>query len=289
MKMQSNNTNEVNWAFCQSNSDLILACGLKSILSSSLIDSINEIQSSHGNYLISYKEIHYYIGEAKDLKKRIRQQYDEKNSTFYNNYVDSRKHYEVGKIPILDFELEIIYTKIGRKEIEEFGMVNLPTKLNKFERGKRRIVKIDIEKNIWNDVQAEFEKLLIEGEEEFFKKPINAWNSAFPKTLPGVYMVVNSTDDIIYIGESSDISERYSTHGSSTYFSALRRHIGTELLGLKFIDSKKRKFNDFEDHKVTNYLRECKYRSMLVSFGRFELEEYLIRKYSPLLNRKGNE
>jgi predicted GIY-YIG superfamily endonuclease len=278
---------EINWNYCQSNSDLILACGISSLLSSTPIEAINELQNSYGNYLISYKGTHYYIGEGKDLAARIKQQYNEKYSTFYKSYLDSRKHYEVGKIPILDFELKIIYTTIGRKEIEEFGMINLPTKLNKFERGKRRIIKIEIEKNIWNDVQAEYEKLMIEGEKEFLKQYSTTWNNAFPKALPGVYMVVNSTDEIIYIGESSDISERYSTHSSTTYFSALRRHIGTELLGFNFIDAKKRKFNANEDSKVTDYLRACMYRSMAVSFGRFELEEYLIRKHKPLLNRKG--
>ena len=287
--MGNNITNEIDWSFCQSNSDLILACALQQLIHSFSIESIDQVPNSYGCYLISHKGTHYYIGEAKDLNKRIRQQFDERYSTFYKNYINTRKHYEIGKIPILDFELRILDTKIGRKEVEEFGMVNLPTKLNKFERGKRKIIKIEIDENIWKNVQAEYERLLIEGENYFLTKPFTDWNRATPKSLPGVYKVANSKDEIIYIGESSDIYERYITHGTTTYFSALRRHIGTELLGLSFVDPKKRKFKDSEDFRVTNYLMGCKYRGLPVNFGRFELEEYFIRKHNPLLNIKGNK
>lgn len=44
-----------------------------------------------------------------------------------------------------------------------------------------------------------------------------------------------------------------------------------------------------EDKKVTEFLRTCKSTVFPVAFGRYELEEYLIKKHRPLLNRKDNK
>lgn len=279
----------INWKYCQENSDLILTSGIQIIVSSPLVNNISEIKNSYANYLISYKGVHYYIGEAKELPKRIKQQFIEKTSTFYKNYLDAKKSYDIEKIPILEFELRTMSANIGRKEIEEFGMVNLPTRLNKFERGKRKKVQLIGQDELWLKVQEIVEEILIEGEKEILSKEIKNWSNSSPQSNAGIYMVRNGKDELIYIGESSDIQERYTTHSSTTYFSALRRHIGTEILELKFIDDKKRRFSDTNDLRVTQYLKECKYSCMTVNFGRYELEENLIRKHKPLLNRKENK
>lgn len=287
--LQGNEVGNINWKYCQENSDLILTSGIQIILSSPLVNHISEIKNSYGNYLISYKGVHYYIGEAKEIPKRIKQQFTEKTSTFYKNYLDSKNSYDIEKIPILEFEPRTMSTIIGRKEIEEFGMVNLPTRLNKFERGKRRKVQLKGQDELWLEVQDIVEEILIEGENEILSKEIKNWSNSFPQSSAGIYMVRNSKAELIYIGESSDIQERHSTHCSKTYFSALRRHIGTEILEFKFIDDKKRRFSEANDSRVTQYLKECKYSCMPVNFGRYELEEYLIRKHKPLLNRKENK
>ena len=87
------------------------------------------------------------------------------------------------------------------------------------------------------------------------------------------------------------IKERYNSHSGVTYFSALRRHIGTDVLEfeLQARNGKKRYFAESEDKEINIYLHNCKIKAMKVNFGRFELEEYLIRKYRPLLNRKENK
>ncbi len=276
----------INWKYCQYNSDLVLASGIKVILSSPVINSLGEIDNIYGNYLISQGGLYYYIGEAKELRKRIKQQYTEKTSTFFKNYLKSKKPYDLEKISILEFELQILSTNIGRKEIEEFGMVNLPTKLNTFERGKRNISDVIGQDKIWQEVQNNFEEILLDGENEMLAKEFLIWNNGNPKSNAGIYMVRNGKRELIYIGESSDIQERYSTHSTTTYFSALRRHIGTDILDFKFIDDKKRRFSETNDLRVTQYLKKCEYSCMAVNFGRYELEEYLIRKYKPILNRK---
>ena len=42
------------------------------------------------------------------------------------------------------------------------------------------------------------------------------------------------------------------------------------------------------DAKNAPFLKSCQVLFSLVSFGRAELEEFLIMKHGPVLNRKGN-
>ena len=44
-----------------------------------------------------------------------------------------------------------------------------------------------------------------------------------------------------------------------------------------------------ENKQINSYLDNCLLRTMKINFGRFELEEFLIRKHKPLLNRKENK
>jgi len=279
----------ITWEYCQNNSDLILACGIDILLKSNEITELNQLYNNPGNYLISHNKKYYYIGEAKELRKRIKQQFTNKTSTFYKNYLKSLKYFELDKIPILEFNLNVISTQIGRKEIEEFAIVNLGTKLNKFQRGKRELVKVEIKQNIWHKIQENAENLLEQGENILFNQPFLSWFDSKPTREPGIYIVKDNKESLIYIGESSNVFDRYTTHCGTTYFSALRRHIGTEILDFNFIDSKKRKFKASDDNKINEYLRVCKYSSMPIHFGRFELESFLIKKHQPLLNRKDNK
>ena len=109
--------------------------------------------------------------------------------------------------------------------------------------------------------------------------------------MAGLYLVKDKSGKLIYIGESSDIGERIKTHSGRTYFSALRRHIGTDILGfeLQEVKGKKRYFSGTEDRKVTEFLKMCNVTLFPVSFGRYELEEHLIKNHRPLLNRKDNK
>ena len=175
--------------------------------------------------------------------------------------------------------------------MEEFGIVNLPTKLNGFQFDKRKKFTIADHNGLWNAVQENFAELLKEGEIKNLKSSFTPWFDTKIISLAGLYLVKDKSDKLIYIGESPDIGERIKTHSGRTYFSALRRHIGTGILGfhLQEIKGKKRYFTETEDKKVTEYLKTCKVTLFPVAFGRYELEEFLIKKDRPLLNRKDNK
>lgn len=281
---------EITWTYCQDNSDIILADGLLKLRDCNICSPLDISFSDFGNYLISYQDKFYYIGEGKDIRSRLKQQFKPTTSTFFKNFQKLLKtNQAVRPIPIDNFCVRFMSTDIGRKEIEDFGIVNLATPLNKFQIGKR--LKADLKKQdgLWDKVQKQKIDLLKQGEEEVFKQNFSIWVDCNAKSTAGLYIVKDKTK-IIYIGESSDICERHTTHSSRTYFSALRRHVATDILGyeLKEKNGKKRYLADIEDNRVTEYLKGTIATFYPVSFGRYELEEYLIKKHRPLLNRKDN-
>ncbi|WP_209389807.1 GIY-YIG nuclease family protein [Chryseobacterium sp. RR2-3-20] len=277
----------INWKFIQKNSDEILLDGIFNLTKQPSL-KFSEIRNSNaGNYLISNNKTNFYIGEGKNLDKRLKQQSKPNTSTFYKNY---QKLFVQNSLNIADFLVQTINTNIGRKEIEEFGIVNLKTSLNKFQLKKRSEFKIQ-KNGLWNDVQDNFEQIINEAEKDILKNRFSLWYDCDVKVVSGLYIVKNKKEEIIYIGESSNIKERYLTHSSKTYFSALRRHIGTELFNFELIETsgRKRLFTEKQDLDVTKFLKNCNALFFPIYLGRYEIEEFLIRKYKPLLNRKDNK
>jgi predicted GIY-YIG superfamily endonuclease len=275
----------INWEKCQDDSDRLLADGLWHLQGQPLVASSHVPFRHAGNYLISLREQVVYIGEAKNLAARVMQQFTAKTSTFFKNY----SKMDSAGASLSDFRVRYAETRIGRKELEEFGIVNIGCRLNRFQLGKRAAVSAATDSTAWKLSQAARDALLAEGEVAVFSRPFVNWSAGGPSRCAGLY-VVRAPDDrgVLYIGESSDISERYKTHSRATYFSALRRHVGTEILGftLAVRNGKAKYFSDEEDCAVTAFLLNCRIAWLPVRFGRFELEEHLIRKYQPRLNRK---
>jgi predicted GIY-YIG superfamily endonuclease len=281
----------MNWNEIQKRSDEILASGIKGLVNSKThsFDLIPEL--AHGNYLISYKGLKY-IGEAKNVAIRLKQHSKPNASTFYKNYKKLLKN-DFGapkNLKISDFKFRVSTTLIGRKEMEEFGIVNIPTNLNRFQLGKRGVFTGKVDRSLWGEIQLEWESLLKKGEQSFNRKKSTPWFGSHPLPTAGLYWVEHPKFGLIYIGESSNIQDRWITHSGKTYFSALRRNIAEDVLKfeLKVKNGKKKYLTELEDRKVSLFLNKSLVKFLPVSFGRFELEEYLIGKYGPLLNRKDN-
>lgn len=278
----------LNWKYCQENSDLILSAGLHTLIKSGKKNFGMDCENCYGNYLITDKtEKWSYTGEGKNLSKRIKQHSKERTSTFFKNYLKSDTQQTLN---IEDFEHRTISSSIGRKELEEFTIVNYPTNLNKFQIGKRKLFSAKANNKLWTEVQENFSEIIKQGEKEFNKSKHYDWFSAKINYGPGIYWIEHKKDGHIYIGESSDVMDRHKSHSGRTYISALRRNLGETILGYKLqtIKGKKRYFSEKEDLNLTRYLSSCSIKTMPISFGRFELEELLIRKHKPVLNRKEN-
>jgi predicted GIY-YIG superfamily endonuclease len=281
----------IDWHYCQHNSDTILGAGLQRLSSSNFITLDQSVPDKAGNYLISFFNRHYYIGEAKQLRKRLSQQFRAVTSTFYKTYLPlSKKLSPDREIGIHEFLVQVESTNIGRKELEECGIVNFPTLLNKFQLAKRKRLTGNFQEEIWDQVQNQAPLILENGEKELLNSRSSLWSTVDIPNNPGLYAIEDHNGKLIYIGESSDFITRYKTHSGNTYFSALRRNLGTDIFGFSLIErnGKKRYFETKQDKVITEYLSNCQIKFVVIEFGRFELEEYLIRKYNPLLNRKDN-
>lgn len=276
------------WIDTQQMSSTLLAQGIYRLCQSAKVPPTNVRDTDPGNYLVSNATTPLYIGEGGSLALRTKVQFDERRSTFYKNYLRSNPE---TALPISGFDLRIMKTFIGRKEIEDFGIVHLSTALNRFQLGKREPSAQATEHARWDELQEGATELVKLGAAICLEQQFQRWEDGTSQSTAGLYLIRNADDEIIYVGESSDIYSRFQTHGSTTYFSAVRRNLGCDILGytLQTRNGKKRYFDDHEDRAVTAYLECCSIAFFPVSLGRYEVEEHLIRKLRPLLNRKSKD
>jgi len=66
---------KLSWDIIQKQSDLIVSDGLFKLKSQSLQLHSQVEEIGFGNYLITLNNIPFYIGEAKELQKRLKQQF----------------------------------------------------------------------------------------------------------------------------------------------------------------------------------------------------------------------
>jgi len=285
---------EGKWEECQSNSDQILAAGLETLLTADLNTIGEAAQSGTGIYLFYTDEEYLYIGETLDLRKRLAQHLrPSEKSVFMKNYRDYLQGTQT--LPGIDIEetftiaqknvyYDAISVSFGRKELEEYGIINLPAVLNRFQIKARRYTRrkeVDLE--LWSECQRMTETLLCEGGQILFAQSSNFWSDTQPPNLPGIYLVINE-EEPVYIGETTNLFERYKTHSTDTYFSALRKNVGRTLFNAEFI--KPKRFAANVDRQIDVFLSECTYQFFAVQLGRRELEEILINKFQPKFNRK---
>lgn len=284
-------TTSVSWDELQYRSDEFLASGITA-LRYQPVQSYRSIESDKaGNYLISLDGLPVYVGEAISLRARTRQQFAARTSTFYKTYLKLTATCEnLSPVSIETFTIQAMETCIGRKEIEDFGIVNIPTRLNRFQLDKRNVAPPSSSTALWELAQANSAKLIQEGATRALASQFTRWSDATLPEGPGLYLVKDPDGRLIYVGESSSIAERLITHHTQTYFSALRRHIGVFILNydLKERNGKKKYFDVDEDQQVTSFVSACSVATMPVHLGRYEVEEFLIKDCQPLLNRKGN-
>jgi predicted GIY-YIG superfamily endonuclease len=275
----------MNWDEIQKLSGTILSQGIFALKNSPVISPKGFRGTFPCNYLISLHGRDLYLGEGKVANERIAKQFRAKTSTFFNNYKSVNPS---SGFSIDDFQLQIIESKIGRKEIEDFGISNLSTGLNKFQLNKRDIIAQEKSTDVWDICQSNSDQLVKEGGLLCLQAAYFPWSSAAPPKSPGIYIIKSDQGEIIYVGESSDVGKRYSTHDSRTYFSAVRRNLGEEILGyrLQTRNGKKRYFEQAEGIAITKFLHSCSITFVPIQIGRYEVEEFLIRKLSPLINRK---
>ena len=158
----------ISWEFVQEHANRILAEGIHHIRAQPFLRSDEVSLDGPGNYLISLDGVPVYIGEAMDVRQRLKTQFDANRSTFYKTFLASDPD-----IPrdIGEFRVQTMATRFGRKEIEDFGIVNVPTRLNKFQKNKRPAIEPSSVNEMWSLVQEARRDLLAAGAERYMARP----------------------------------------------------------------------------------------------------------------------
>ena len=272
-----------------------------------LLKKSNEAQitgEKAGNYIISVSDVSY-TGQSIDVNARLKDHLM-KRTTVYTKFKN-----KLGKDPeAIGFETRQLAVSIGRKELEEFTIVNLPTELNISKKKAYEKFSGAPDVAMWQNIQKSKEKLLEKMKQEIDSIPFIPWHKAANtiedfKDIGGIYIIKNHKGRILYVGESSKLHERYERHSNTTRFSIFRRYVATKELNLelktrkdlgikirtginKGKDSNDKKawyLSDCDNKKVDEYTADCQIKLIAVPFGRFELEEYLIKSYK----EKGND
>ena len=273
--------------------------------------SITQLSDIHekvtGNYIISSSSL-CYTGQSEDVKKRLSWHLDKK-SPVYNKFTKRLNKDLVST----DFDLRYIPVLIGKKELEEFAIANLPAELNmsnkkahvpyhwKFKQGC-----IDE----WQEIQKNKKAILESMKTEIDNIDFIQWGKAVDivkgfNKLRGIYIVCDSKENILYVGESYRLWARYNDHSKRTRSSIIRRNYATEEnmtfmtrkelgttlkvgknKGKESDDSKSWYLSDCDNEKVSKYIASCKIKLIAVPFGRYELERHLVEKLKPRYNKR---
>lgn len=141
-----------------------------------------------------------------------------------------------------------------------------------------------------NDIAAyliSLENQILRGEKRRIELT-HKWANLFPPE-PGIYIVFEDSA-LVYVGETGNIRGRLRDLLDSRHHT-LRRSIGKinfhKIAGYQDATTRQ-KFPPHIEEKVNRWLLEKGFVSIMsLSLGRKELEEALIKKYSPKYNKKG--
>lgn len=272
----------MNWQELQNNHHVVLRGSLLDSLNCPNLRHVKEASTQAGNYLIYNQKQLLYVGQGLNIQKRLSSHFKNSKYTVYGN-----------NLLFKEFP-----NQLGRKEFEEYVMFYLKTANNTSH--KKRIFKVFEESeetalSMWKQSHSIKQKLLSEGLIEAVEKVNNNWEDT---EQPGVYLV-RRNNELIYVGETLSLNQRISSHHMRTRMSVLRRTIAKDIMGfnlktqaelgnLKSRDKKKSFLTSKEDLLVNQFISECNFSIYRVLIGRIELEEMLIQRLSPMLNRKGN-
>lgn len=144
----------------------------------------------------------------------------------------------------------------------------------------------------WQEIQENSETLYKEGYQILTESQLFDWSeiSKTPKEA-GVYIIYKGKE-LLYAGESENLYNSFiRQHDNSSSKSTFRRNLAEVKLGIPFQKNEKGKKvatipTEEVDKKTNEFIKNCCFRYILTDLGRSELKEYIIKRYSPVLNKK---
>lgn len=271
----------LSWSTLQRRADGVLAAGLRT-LQVQRADGWGAVDvHGAGVYAVFDGAAALYVGDAIGVSSRITQ-HQRLGSAFLVGLASA------GGPDASRLRVRALPVDLGRLELEEFAITCLRPSGNRMRRASRAALAFDdADVDLWARVQVDAPRLLREGARVASNLPSVSWRQMRPPAGPGLYIVRDRKGRPVYVGETDALAERLGTHSRSrSYFSALRRHVGTEILGLSFAPHVRRGFSSGDEAAINAYLASCSIAILAVAIGRWELERELVHALSPQLNRE---
>jgi predicted GIY-YIG superfamily endonuclease len=276
----------LSWADLQRYADAVLASGLKDLMSQPPFAWGRVNLHTAGVYVLSDGDAIVYVGESTSVSWRVGQHRDPRSrltaALLAGGVADPDVH-AASRLTIRALPVEL-----GRLELEEFAIACLRPSVNLMRRDSRTaLAYVDAPTDLWRRVQSDSDRLLKAGVSAALEIPAFPWKAMRPSIGAGLYILRDSERKALYVGETDALGERLGTHrGARSYFSALRRHVGTELLGLAFAPDVRRGFSPADEARISAHLSTCTIAIVPLAFGRWELERELVGEMRPVLNRE---
>lgn len=144
----------------------------------------------------------------------------------------------------------------------------------------------------WEEIQKNAENLVIEGYQILTESRPFDWASINKLPKEAGISAIYKGKELLYVGESENIHNRFvNYHDNPKSKSVFRRNLAEVKLDIAFKKNDKGKKvptiqPEQVEVKVQDYIQNCSVRYLVIDLGRTELKEYIIKRYSPVLNKK---
>lgn len=144
----------------------------------------------------------------------------------------------------------------------------------------------------WDEIQKNAENLVVEGYQALTESRSFDWSSINQLPKEAGVSAIYKGKELLYVGEAENINNKFvSHHDNPKSKSVFRRNLAETKLGIVFKKNDKGKKvptipTEQVEVKVQDFIQNCTVRYLVIELGRTELKEYIIKRYSPVLNKK---
>ncbi len=145
---------------------------------------------------------------------------------------------------------------------------------------------------IWQEVQQNADELVKEGYHILSESELFGWAEINKLPKEAGVSAIYKGKELLYVGETENLYNKFTKHHDNPNSKSIfRRNLAEVKLEIPFkknAKGKKESTMPVEEinAKTNEYLKNCCFRYLLTDLGRTELKEYIIKRYSPVLNKK---
>ena len=270
------------WNIAQQNAGYLLVDGAFSLLKDSEDSSIESLPEQPGVVVQCFDARLFHAADTRNLRKLTRSNTDPRHSGWYKELV---RNAEFDVPELRDFYLHIAEAPFGRRELAECLTMNLSSFWRRIE-GDQTGHFQSRASDIWQRMMLTHRELIEEGGSQALHVDPVRWGGASWVSGPGILIVQDRHDDVIFVDSTADIPAQYIMHARRTQLSTLRQRIGERFLNMPLRPAATggQAFTESGELEVSSFLRACRVSFFPVQIGRAEVCEDLIERLRPELN-----